>query len=190
MKALVLDGSGAGDSLTAAAVGGMAAALAARGADVELVTLRDAAIAPCRGCFGCWSRTPGECVQSDDAEAVVRSYVASEVVAYVTPVTFGGYSSHLKKLLDRIIPVLDPRFTVIKGETRHLLRYARYPRTVGLGTLPDPDPEAEAVFATLVARNGLNIHQAVEADVLVGVTDPDAARDRCRRLLERAGAVS
>jgi multimeric flavodoxin WrbA len=190
MKALVLDGSREGDSLTAVAVLGMHSALAARRTEVELVKLREVSIAPCTGCFGCWTRTPGECVFPDDSRNVVRSYIGSDVVVYATPVTFGGYSSLLKTALDRIIlPVLDPRFTVVGGEVHHRLRYHRYPKTIGLGTLPSPDPEAERLFATLVARNGLNVHQTAEAAVLVGETDPASARSFADHLLDRAGVA-
>jgi multimeric flavodoxin WrbA len=190
MKALVLDGSREGDSLTPVAVQGMALALASRVDDVELVKLRELDIAPCTGCFGCWTRTPGECVVEDGARDVLRSYVRSDVVAYVTPVTFGGYSSELKKMLDRLIPILDPRFTTVGGEVHHLLRYRRYPKTIGLGTLPSPDAKAERLFAGLVARNGLNIHQVVESIVLVGVADPESARSEAERLLDRAVVMS
>jgi len=187
VKALILDGSPEGDSLTPVAVLGMHSALAGRGTDVELVKLRELDIAPCTGCFGCWTRTPGECVFPDESRDVLRSYIASDIVVYATPVTFGGYSSQLKKLLDRFIPVLDPRFTVVGGEVHHRLRYRRYPMTIGLGTLSAPDPDAERLFLALVARNGLNVHQSAEAAVLVGETDPLSARSLAERLLDRAG---
>jgi len=42
---------------------------------------------------------------------------------FFTPVTFGGYSSVLKRALDHIIPTLVP-FLVAEGDdTRHPLRY-------------------------------------------------------------------
>lgn len=189
MKGLILDGGRKGDAFTPVAVLGMASALAGRGVEVEVVTLREHDIAPCTGCFGCWTRTPGECVVEDAARDVQRSYVGSDIVVYATPVTFGGYSSQLKKMLDRFIPVLDPRFTIVGGEVHHLLRYRRYPKTFGLGTLPSPDPEAERIFRQLVARNGLNVHQSAEAEVLVAVTDPASARRSAERLLDRAGGA-
>ena len=190
MRALVLDGGREGDFLTSVAVLEMISALDERMEDVELVPLRERAIAMCTGCFGCWTRTPGECVLKDDARDVLRSYVASDLVVYVTPVTFGGYSSLLKAILDRFIPVLDPRFTIVGGEVHHRLRYRRYPKTIVLGTLASPDPDAERLFANLVARNGLNLHQTIEAEVLVGVTDPASARRTADRLLDRAGGMA
>ena len=115
---------------------------------------------------------------------ILRAYLGADIVVYATPVTFGGYSSHLKAILDRLIPVLDPRFKVVGGEVHHRLRYGRYPRTIAVGTLPSPDPEAERLFTGLVARNGLNIHQAPGAAVLVGVTRPEAARAHADLLLD------
>lgn len=187
MKTLILDGSRDGDSLTPVAVLGMASAIAARGGTVDVVTLRERDISPCAGCFGCWTKTPGECVVADGACDVLRSYLGSDLVVYATPVTFGGYSSHLKKMLDRLIPVLDPRFAVVGGEVHHRLRYRRYPKTIGLGTLPSPDPEAARLFAQLVARNGLIVYQAAEASVMTGVTDRESARLLAEHLLDRAG---
>lgn len=187
-KALVLDGSREGDSLTPLAVLGMCLALEGRRVGVEHVKLRELAIAPCTGCFGCWTRTPGECVFEDASRDIVHSYVCSDVVVYATPVTFGGYSSILKTVIDRImLPVLDPRFTVVGGEVHHRLRYRRYPGMIGLGTLSSSDPGAERLFATLVARNGINVQQASESGVMVGVTDPEAAKAFAERLLDRAG---
>ncbi len=190
MKALVLDGCREGDYLAMEAVLAMSSALIDRVDDVEVVRLRELVISACTGCFGCWTRTPGECVLKDDAANVLRSYIGSDIAAWVTPVTFGGYSSQSKMMLDRCIPLLDPRFTIVGGEVHHLLRYPRYPKTIILGTLPSPDPEAERLFAQLLARNGLNLHQNIEAEVLVGVTDPLSARKRVDRLLDRIGVAA
>jgi multimeric flavodoxin WrbA len=127
-------------------------------------------------------------VFEDASRDIVHSYVCSDVVVYATPVTFGGYSSILKTVIDRImLPVLDPRFTVVGGEVHHRLRYRRYPGMIGLGTLSSSDPGAERLFATLVARNGINVQQASESGVMVGVTDPEAAKAFAERLLDRAG---
>lgn len=183
MKALVLDGGAQGDELTAAAVDAVRAALERDGYEVEPVTVRERRIAACRGCFGCWTRTPGECVIDDDGRKLVEDFVASDVCAYVTPVTFGGYSSILKTALDRMIPVLDPRFTKVAGEVHHRLRYERHPKRLVLGTLPEPDRESEDVFRELVRRNGLNWHAEGLAEVASGTEGVEAA---VARLMSRS----
>ena len=72
MRALLLDGSTDEDALTPAAVAALSSALSGRGAEVSPVRAAALAVAPCAGCFGCWTRTPGECVIADDARRVVR----------------------------------------------------------------------------------------------------------------------
>ena len=74
MKALILDGSPAGDARTAAAPHAAVAELAARGCDVDRRVARDLDVRPCTGCFGCWVRHPGECVIDDDARDIAASH--------------------------------------------------------------------------------------------------------------------
>jgi len=69
------------------------------------------------------------------------------------------YSSELKKALDRVpCPVLLPFFAKIYGEIHHGKRYDKYPNLVAFGVLSNPDEESENTFATLVARNAINLH--------------------------------
>jgi multimeric flavodoxin WrbA len=114
-------------------------------------------IQPCRGCFSCWVKTPGRCIIRDDEEQILAATAASDRVIWLTPVTFGGYAPELKKALDRIIPILLPFFTTVRGETHHPLRTPRPRRLLAIGTLKGPDAESEAVFRRLVGRNALNM---------------------------------
>ncbi len=110
------------------------------------------------GCFVCWIKTPGICVRDDIARKVARDVVQSDVLIYITPVTFGGYSSELKKALDRNIPIILPFFQKIKGEIHHKARYDHYPNLLVIGYLDKPNPEYEETFNFLVGRNALNMH--------------------------------
>ena len=190
-RALILDGSAAGDALAPEALGALRAELGKRGHESEVVTLCEMDIAPCLGCFGCWVRSPGECVIDDDARGVVRKIVQSDVLVLLTPVTFGGYSSELKKALDRWICVISPFFTKIDGEVHHRRRYERYPRILGVGLLPTRDAEAEEIFSTLVTRNALNIHSPPHTTVfLYRDRDADARNEDIRDALDRLAATS
>ena len=120
------------------------------------IILKDIDIAYCMGCFGCWVQTPGECVIKDYEIDIVKNLVQSDLVIYFTPITFGGYSSILKKALDRQISRVLPYFTKVDGEVHHEQRYEKRQPLIGIGFLANPDAEKEEVFKTLIYRNSLN----------------------------------
>jgi multimeric flavodoxin WrbA len=161
--ALILNGSLQRDARLDQAQELLSNALQQKGWVVEAMVLRDVPIAACRGCFGCWLETPGLCVQDDAGRDVAREFIRSDLVVLVTPITFGGYSSELKKALDRCLCTMLPFFTKVGGEVRHKLRYDRYPALLGVGVLAGEDGESEAIFKTLVARNALNYHSPAHA---------------------------
>ena len=184
MKALLLDGTRAGQESTNDLPETIADELTNAGWDVESLNLRRVRIAYCLGCFQCWTKTPGVCRMNDDGREVARRIVASDLVVLFTPVTFGGYSSEIKKALDRVICVVSPFFMKVGGEIHHKPRYERYPRIIGLGVLPEPDDESEAIFQTLVRRNALNLHApGCGAAVVYDNDEAAVVRERVRSLL-------
>jgi multimeric flavodoxin WrbA len=72
-------------------------------------------IHPCRSCGSCGLRTAGQCVIGDDMQPVLRAFASSQVVILITPIRFGGYSSELKKAIDRLLPVGLPYYIVKAG---------------------------------------------------------------------------
>jgi multimeric flavodoxin WrbA len=144
-------------------------------------------IKPCRGCFACWQRHPGTCAIKDDEEGYIKAFVASDAAVWITPVTFGGYSSALKKTLDRLIPILLPFFTKTAGEIHHPQRYERRRKLLAVGTLGQPDAEAEGIFSRLVHRNALNMN-SLKTDVsFVYESAPGAAiAERVAELIREA----
>lgn len=176
MRAVILNGGLAGDETIAMVEADLASALAGRGWDVERIHLRDLTIAYCKGCFGCWVKTPGVCPTRDDAGAVTRSFVRSDLAVLVTPVVFGGYSSELKKALDRSAGIVLPFFTRISGEIHHKARYQRYPALLAIGVVDCPDDIEERVFAALVGRNAINFHSPAHRVAFVRRVDSAEAR--------------
>jgi multimeric flavodoxin WrbA len=158
MRAVILNGAFAGDETCAAVETDLASAFAGLGWEVESLRLRDLTIAYCKGCFGCWVKTPGVCPTRDDAASVTRSFVRSDLAVLLTPVVFGGYSSELKKALDRSAGLVLPFFTRVNGEVHHQARYQRYPALLAIGVVDGTDEVEERVFASLVARNAINLH--------------------------------
>lgn len=158
MNVTLLNGALLDDPFTDAIAADLAQEYARQGAQVTAWRLRDHKAAYCLGCFECWTHTPGLCRIDDDGRAIAASIIRSDLRVDVTPVTFGGYSSEMKKALDRSICLILPFFTRINGEVHHKPRYANFPRLRVLGTLPHADPAQEAIFRRLIARNAINMH--------------------------------
>ena len=90
------------------------------GAEVELFYIKKLDINPCLGCFSCWLRTPGECVQKDDMQQIVPKMREADIVVYATPVYSHGMTGQLKNLIDRMVSIASPFVEVVDGRTRHL----------------------------------------------------------------------
>ncbi len=158
MRATLLLGAVPDDAHTRCVAKVLTSALEERACATEAIDLAELDIAPCLGCFGCWVKTPGICVIDDVGRDVARKAIQCDLLAYVTPITFGGYSYELKKAVDRLIPLVTPFFKLVDGEIHHQKRYVRYPSLIGVGTVKKPDGEAERIFRTLIERNAINFH--------------------------------
>jgi multimeric flavodoxin WrbA len=68
MKVLALNSSPRkkGQSKTEMMLTHLVNGMQSAGAEVETVHLRDKTIRYCAGCFSCWTKTPGICIQKDD----------------------------------------------------------------------------------------------------------------------------
>jgi multimeric flavodoxin WrbA len=189
MQVVILNGARPNDAATEGVGQVLMEALAHMDCTVQPFTLRAAKIGYCQGDFECWVKTPGMCKMDDDARTIARAVIASDLVIYLTPVTFGGYSSELKRALDHIICLILPFFTQIDGEVHHQKRYERYPSLIGLGTLPQHDAESERLFATLVKRNAINFHSPAQATHVVVNADYQTLRSDLRALFSTIGLV-
>ena len=83
----------------------------------------DGSIRPCVGCFGCWTKTPGECVIRDGYERMGALIHKAEEVVVISKFTYGGLSPFVKNVFDRSISYVLPFFEIINGEMHHKSRY-------------------------------------------------------------------
>jgi multimeric flavodoxin WrbA len=154
--------------------------------DLDLLDIK-----PCRGCFACWLKHPGTCAVKDEQERILKAMASADAEVWITPLTFGGYSSALKKALDRMIPNILPFFIKVRGEVHHPPRYERRSRLVALGTLPSPDPDAAAIFRGLIERNAINFHSIeVRVEVLPETLDDAELSAAVRAQFENMEAPS
>lgn len=86
---------------------------------IQHLVIREMKIASCVDDFLCWTKPPGICKNKDDNRLVAKAMVQSDLLVLLSPITFGGYSSLLKKGLDHQIQVISPFFAKVQGETHH-----------------------------------------------------------------------
>ena len=185
-KIVLLDGTGAGDEDLFPILDILMNELHSTGAKVQTFTLREIKMGTCVGCLGCWLETPGICLEPDVGRDIVRAIVQSDTTILFSPVTFGGYSSEIKKIQDRWIQILMPDFGVYRGEVRHLPRYSKYPRLVGIGIQRQPNNESANLFKVLVGRNAFQFYAPTyAAEVVLSTDSPDKVRQQLQAVLVR-----
>jgi hypothetical protein len=124
----------------------------------------------------------------DDANTILSQILSSDVVVLAGRISFGGYSAVLKRIVDRILPVLLPFFRKTYGDTHHPARYSRMPRLVAVGVSSDgnSDVRQSELFRALVARNAINLHApSYAAEILHDDGTVDESADQLRKTLER-----
>lgn len=91
---------------------------------IDIIPVYKAHIEHCRGCFACWTKTPGRCVIPDDMAALVEKYISADVILWSFPLYYFGMPSKLKAFLDRLLPTNLPFITMNEDETSgHPSRY-------------------------------------------------------------------
>jgi len=173
MKAILLDGSQENDSTGERVSAVLSQELIGRGWEVDHILLREQKIGNCAGDFFCWIRTPGMCNVDDDNRAIAEAIVHSDLMVYLTPVTFGGYSSALKRMVDHQIQNISPYFAQVNGETHHQKRYVKYPDFLAVGWMSQADPHSEVVFRQLCGRNAINLFAKKAVSGVVLDSQPD-----------------
>jgi hypothetical protein len=158
MQALVLNGTRGARDFTNEVCEVVTSTLEDGGWETDCYTLREIEIADCTGCGGCALKTPGLCVLPDAANEIMAKQARSDLFVLLTPLTFGGYSSQLKKMLDRTMGMCIPIYRFYRGELHHALRYPRPARLLGIGVASAYDEASAHVFDLLIKRTALNYH--------------------------------
>jgi putative sterol carrier protein len=95
------------------------------GAETDVIHLRQLDIGTCFGCYTCWTRTPGKCVQSDAMTEALDKFNNADIVVFGTPVYHYTLTGLLKIFIERTLPRLEPWLVPSEhrpGETTHPMR--------------------------------------------------------------------
>lgn len=133
-----------------------------KGFETEEVAVGRGEIAHCIGCFGCWTKTPGECVIRDGIAQINRASMGSDAVFYLAPVVFGQFSANIADVINRWLPNMLPFFMIRPdGSTMHPPRYESYPAQVIIGygeAVSEGDAE---LFADITHKHRSNVRAFV-----------------------------
>jgi multimeric flavodoxin WrbA len=141
------------------------------GHTVTMLTLNREEIKPCLGCFGCWVKTPGMClITNDTANQTASKVINTQGVVLLSEITYGGYSADIKAFLDRSVQNILPYFEIYKGEMHHEPRYERFPVWISVGYSETNEAERQT-FVQLADRNALNFRPT--AYVSITINGPD-----------------
>lgn len=90
---------------------------------IKIICTKDMKISHCMGCNQCWLKTPGRCAIKDDYEQILKLLVQAQNLWLVTDTRFGFMDHRGKRVMDRIVPMLNMYIEFRGGWMRHQLRY-------------------------------------------------------------------
>jgi multimeric flavodoxin WrbA len=155
----------------------LTAVLEAQGHAVTRLDLRDMTLRYCIGCWGCWVKTPGECVKDEESLDMDRIIINSDFVLWASPLKMGFPTELLKRAFDKHLPLIHPYMEVDQGEAHHLKRYARYPR---LGLLLEKEASTDArdlqIVTNIHCRTALNFKTRLDFSLTTETSAEDLAR--------------
>lgn len=110
-------------------------------------------IAPCSGCFKCWTKTPGKCVIDDDMGGVLDDIQTADAIILATPVYHFTMSEGIKRLFERTMPILEPKLSVSpEGKTTHARMGPRGQKAVLVSTCGFPEQDVFDPLRATFAR--------------------------------------
>jgi multimeric flavodoxin WrbA len=115
----------------------------------------------CIGCFGCWVKTPGQCVIKDEYTNMGQLLGGCNDLTLVSKCTYGGFSPYVKNVLDRSVPYISPYFVYRNKEMHHK---SRYDNTIGISAYfygADITEKEKETAIRIVSANALNFNAKV-----------------------------
>ncbi len=158
------------------------------GAETETLYLRNYKIKHCLGCFSCWTKTPGRCIQKDDmAEELFARYLAADLAVLATPLYHYNMNARMKMFIERTLPMVYPFFTDRGERTGHPCRYERVPQVAVLSVCGFPEPRH---FRALSLTMQMIFGQALVAEIYRHTAEALPAPPLAAKVQEVLAAVS
>jgi multimeric flavodoxin WrbA len=135
-------------------------------------------IKPCVGCFGCWLKTPGECVIKDGYNRMGALIHQADELVVMSKYTYGGFSSFVKNVFDRSIGWVLPYFTIVDNEMHHRKRYPEDKKITvifrGKGLTKEDQADAKR-YIEAVCRNFYGVIKDIRFEETEEIADVNSA---------------
>lgn len=138
--------------------------------NVKLIT-DNGKIKNCIGCFGCWVKTPGQCVIKDGYENTGALLGKCDRLIIVNECTYGGYSPFVKNVLDRAISYISPHFATRNNEMHHKRRYSNVIGITACFYGGDITEAEKSTAQEIVRANSVNYDGNVDGVLFFGSAD-------------------
>lgn len=150
MIAVISDDTTAGREQDAGAR--LCKSLQAAGRETDYISASSLNVSPCYSCGHCLDKNYGVCILKDDMSEILGRIARAETVVFVTPLTWGSYSSAIKKVFDRMAVLGDVHYYVKKGELVKGMR-TRLNSLYGVGIKEACSEKEKNIFKHLVSEN-------------------------------------
>ena len=122
MKTLVINGSPRGEG--SATMKLTHAFLEGTGwTDIETIDISKLDLQGCKGCFSCWSITPGKCVIADDMTDILPKFIEAKRIIWSFPLYCCYFPGQMKNFMDRMLPLSLPYMIPEAESGAHPARY-------------------------------------------------------------------
>lgn len=133
----------------------------------NIVISKGKGINRCIGCFGCWIKTPGECVIKDDYNKMSEKIASCDELVIISECKYGMYSPFVKNAIDRSISYVHPYFIIRNNEMHHKSRYKKQINMKVYFYGNNISHEEKEIAKELVNGNGINFNVKTSETIFV-----------------------
>jgi len=119
----------------------------------EYISLENVQMKPCVNCGGCSYKTYGKCVIRDDGDWIYPKIISTDVLIFVTPITFGSYSLKVKRVFDKFGVFMDRHYYLVNGELAKGGAVGRQFKYFAVGVQEQGNLAEAVAFKTLFREN-------------------------------------
>lgn len=151
---------------------------------VHYISVSNLKINTCYNCGYCLTKEYRKCVLKDDVQKLLYEVGKSTHLVLVSPLTWGSYSSKIKKIFDRLAVLGDIHYHVVNGElVKGVINVQK--SIWGIGIKDQCSLEEKALFNQLVEENR-KIMNISGKGIVIGTNPPENELEKLAEVIVHA----